>query len=237
MLPSQQSRSGNSRPGTPRPAGRPITFFGFVNTLAICCLVGGIGYLAFEAGKANLAASLYKDKLIRIAQDYETLRTTYNQAVLRTAVTELIAKGDTLTVRIRTTSGILKDIPTPYKPSNEIYIDFVVLDGRLWIRRIFDASTPPDQGLLIDPALADVEWSKRDPSSPITVGKAVYRALGEGRWVVTVTGDGSLGLAKASGEADLVAAPEVRDYRQVEAEAAKEAGSITPGDIWKWITR
>jgi hypothetical protein len=236
MLPSQTSRSSSNRAAPPR-QNKPITFFGFVNTLAICCLVGGIGYLAFEAGKANLAASLYKDKLIRIAQDYETLRTTYNQAVLRTAVTELIAKDDTLTVRIRTSTGVLKDIPTPFKPSSEIYIDFVVLDGRLWIRRVFDASTPPDQGLLIDPALADIEWSKRDPASPLTVGKAVYRALGEGRWVVTVTGDGSLGLAKASGEADLIAAPEIRDYQQVEADAAKEAGSITPSDVWKWITR
>jgi hypothetical protein len=214
-----------------------MTFFGFVNTLAICCLVGGIGYLAFEAGKANLAASIYKDKMVRIAQDYEALRGTFNQAVQRTAVTELVAKGDTLTVRIRTTTGVVKEIATPFTPSNEIYVDFVVLDGRLWIRRVFDAATPPDQGVLIDPALADVEWAKRDPSSPITVGKAVYRALGEGRWVVTVTGDGSLGLAKASGEAVLTTAPEIREYSTVESDTAKEAGAITPGDVWKWITR
>ncbi|MBU6412103.1 MAG: hypothetical protein KGS45_01395 [Planctomycetes bacterium] len=236
MLPSQNARSSSGRTA-PQRQGKPLTFFGFVNTLAICCLVGGIGYLAFEAGKANLAASIYKDKMVRIAQDYEALRGTFNQAVQRTAVTELVAKGDTLTVRIRTTTGVVKEIATPFKPSSEIYVDFVVLDGRLWIRRVFDASTPPDQGVLIDPALADVEWAKRDPASPITVGKAVYRALGEGRWIVTVTGDGSLGLAKATGEAVLTAAPEVREYSTVESDTAKEAGAITAGDVWKWITR
>jgi len=45
----------------------------------------------------------------------------------------------------------------------------------------------------VDPNLAEVDWNRVGHHS----GKAVYRSLTEGRWLVTVTGDGSLGLVKA----------------------------------------
>jgi hypothetical protein len=96
-------------------------------------------------------------------------------------------------VAIRDASGAVRTIETPFDPSREIYVDFVVLDGRLWIRRVFDDRTPPEQGVLIDPALAEIDWSEDEAAH----GKATYRALGPGRWIVSVTGDGSLGLARS----------------------------------------
>ena len=113
-------------------------------------------------------------------------------------------------------------------------MDYVVLDGRIWIRRIFDAKTAPDKALLIDPALANVEW-KDKPG--VAVGKAVYRSLSDGRWVVTVSGDGSLGLSKVDGPVELAAAPQVTDHKSITDDAAREAGSITPGDVWRWATK
>jgi hypothetical protein len=107
-------------------------------------------------------------------------------------VTELRVEDGALSVVIRDATGTERTIDTPYDPSREIYVDFAILDGRLWIRRVFDASTPPEEGLVIDPGLAEVDWSL-DPESH---GKAAYRSLEEGRWVVSVSGDGSLGLAR-----------------------------------------
>jgi hypothetical protein len=69
--------------------------------------------------------------------------------------------------------------------------------------------------MLIDPGLAEVDWS----ADPEGHGKAAYRSLEEGRWVVSVTGDGSLGLARAPLDAapELVPAPPVRSYAPVES--------------------
>ena len=66
-------------------------------------------------------------------------------------------------------------IPTALGPAAEIYVDYVVRDGRLWIRRVFDSETPPATAVVVDPALADIEWSAEGEA----YGKAAYRALGE----------------------------------------------------------
>jgi hypothetical protein len=172
---------------------------------------------------------VYRDRLKVLTDDYEGLRKNYNQAVRKTAVTELLVEGKSLCVSIRTAEGVLKSIPTPFDPSGEIYVDYVVIDGRLWIRRIFDARTPPEKGVVIDPKLADVDWS----NAGVAHGKAVYRSLTEGRWVVTVTGDGSLGLTLADRNAppDLSPPPQVRDYDQIEREVKVDVDRIGVGDV------
>ncbi len=145
---------------------------------------------------------------------HEDLRNTYNEAIAKTAVTELLVEDGTLCVTIRTAEGVDRTIPTPFNPAKEIYVDYVVLDGRLWIRRVFDQDTPPGRGLVIDPTQADVDWS--DPR--LRHGNAVYRSLSEGRWIVTVTGDGSLGLVKSDDAIpSLSPPPPVRDYEPLEA--------------------
>jgi hypothetical protein len=206
--------------------------------------VASVGaFFGYRYIRADVAARIYERRLADLAQDYKQLADVYNEAVRRSAVTELLVKGDTLSVRIRTVEGPTRVIPTPFDPTGEIYVDFVVVEGRLWIRRLFDARTAPGEGLVIDPGLADVAWKKDDAPTgdrPVaTVGKAVYRALSEGTWIVSVSGDGSLGLSKLEPgqEPRLVARPQIKDYEQIRAEATEQATSLTASEVWSEIRR
>lgn len=196
--------------------------------------VVGLGaYLGYQWTESRVAVNVYKHRLASLSGEYETLRHRYNHAVRKTAVTELIVKEGKLSLAIRTVDGIERTIATPFNPAREIYCDYVLLDGRLWIRRLYDSATPPSQGLLIDDTLADVDWT--DPAA--RYGNAVYRSLDEGRWIVTVTGDGSLGLAKAdpSDPVDLQHAPPVRDYEEMQEQINAEVDDIGPGDVIKHL--
>lgn len=215
-------------------AKKGMSFLQFVNTAAIFALVGGVAYLGFVATKNRIAAEIYEQKLGAMAADYQQVRSLYNQAVSKTAVTELVVEGKKLQVKVRTVAGVVKEIATPFDPAEEIYVDYAVLDGRLWIRRVFDAKTPPEKGMVIDPAIANIEWPKQPEPA---VGKAVYRSLSEGRWVVTVSGDGSLGLVKVENSPELVAAPLVQEHKTIKEDAAREAGGVTPGDVWRWLRK
>jgi hypothetical protein len=187
-----------------------------------------------------LAADVYRDRLARLAGEHEALRTSYNDAVRRSAVTELLVRDGSLSVLVRTPGpegSALREIETPFDPSREIYVDFAVLDGRLWIRRVFDERTPPSLGVVIDPELAQIEWAGA-PGSGVRVGKAVYRSLSEGRWVVSVTGQGSLGLERVGPASDapgeLIAAPTVQTFDEL-PEADRQAAEIGWSDIWRWL--
>ncbi|HEY8155573.1 MAG TPA: hypothetical protein VII72_15710 [Myxococcota bacterium] len=198
---------------------------------ALLSLAGLAGYQLLRTG---LAADVYRARLEETVRDYEILRGQYNQAVRRTAVTELVVEDGKLAVVIRDAGGILRRIETPFDPSREIYVDFVLLDGRLWIRRVFDDRTPPEQGVLIDPALAEIDWSEE----PEAYGKAAYRALGPGRWVVSVTGDGSLGLAQASEDAviELAPPPPVRDYEPIESALDGALRDLAPAEVLRALS-
>ncbi len=199
-----------------------------IASVVFILVAGFVGYRLLEA---NLKADIYRDRLIALESDFDQLRDTYNKAVRRTAVTELVVDEGKLCVSIRNAEGEVKSIPTPFDPSGEIYVDYVVLDGRLWMRRVFDAKTPPSQGVVIDPKLAEVDWE----SQGATHGKAVYRQLSEGRWVVSVTGDGSLGLARSMGNdpVDLTNSPDVRDYEPITEQAQTEVDRIGISDVMK----
>jgi len=186
------------------------------------------GITGYQLLRSGIEAEVYRARLEEVAGDYAQLRQQYNEAVQRTAVTELVVEDGSLRVAVRTAAGEVRSFDTPYDPAREIYVDYAVLDGRLWIRRVFDEDTPPGQGLLIDPGLAHVDWSA-DPESH---GKAAYRALAEGRWVVSVTGDGSLGLAPSpAGERpELAPPPPVRRYEPVEGEVDDALRAVGPGE-------
>jgi hypothetical protein len=194
--------------------------------LFVTALLGIAGLAAWRLLESDVESDVYRARLEALSSDYETLRDRYNEAVRRTAVTELRVEDGALSVVVRDATGEQRRIETPYDPSREIYVDFAILDGRLWIRRVFDAGTPPERGLLIDPGLAHVDWDL-DPEAH---GKAAYRSLGEGRWVVSVTGDGSLGLARSSGDTlpELSPPPPVRRYEPLEQSVGERLSQIRP---------
>ena len=114
-------------------------------SIVLLALLAGAGLVGFRLLESTLAAEVYRARLAELAADNEALRRVYNEAVSRTAVSELRVEDGQLSVVIRTAEGELEVLPAPYDPASEIYVDFVVVDGRLWIRRVFDSSTPPEQ--------------------------------------------------------------------------------------------
>lgn len=197
-------------------------------------LAAGAGYLGYRVMRGEIAAAVYRDRLASLAKDYESLRGRYNEAVRRTAVTELVVKDGHVTVEVRDQSGEVRRIETALDPAREVYVDYAVVGGRLLIRRVFDARTPPDQGLVIDPKIASVDWDSPEASH----GKAVYRTLAEGRWTISVTGNGALGLVRSeTGQPAILAdAPPLRGYEQELTEVDAQLDGIGWGDVWRKVS-
>lgn len=197
----------------------------------------GAAILGYHYIRAGAAADIYRTRLTELADEYEGLRTTYNEAVRKSAVTELAVEDGRLSVLVVTEAGVLRRVETPYDPGGEIYVDYIVRDSRLWIRRVFDADTPPSQGVVIDPDLGPILWGEGDGQA--RMGKAVYRQLGEGRWVVSVTGSGSLGLVQVAETAavDLEPTPEIADYATVTVQADRDVESIGMGEVFTRLVR
>jgi hypothetical protein len=199
-----------------------------ISVIVLAALAAFAGLAGFRLLRSGVTAEVYRSRLEVLADDYASLRERYDTAVRRTAVTELLVRDGRLSVTVRTAEGVQQTIPTPYDPSREVYIDYVVVDGRLWIRRVFGEDTPPREGIVVDPRLAHVDWNAPGASH----GKAAYRALEEGRWVVTVTGDGSLGLAPADGEPiELSPPPPVQRFEPVEGEVDDALRRIGPAEV------
>ncbi len=192
-----------------------------------------VGAFSYRLGKDRLAAEVYRDRLVALQGEHGALIEQYNRAVKRTAVTELDVTRESVSVTVRTAEGVLKTVATPYDPSGEVFLDYVVVGGRLWIRRVFDEHTPPNRGVVIDPALAEIDWT--DPE--VDHGKAAYRALSPGRWRLAVSGDGALTLRRIEGEGDedaLVSSVEVREFEPVE-EADRAIERITFVDVLRGV--
>ncbi len=201
--------------------------------IALGAAGAGLVLLALSTARRDAERDHYRDQLIELGGAYSDLAASYNEAVRRTAVTELLVDGQTLSVRVRTAAGVIKDVPVPFfDPAAAVYIDYVVIDGRLWIRRVFDENTPARDGILIDPALAEIDFD----TAGVRVGRAVYRSLSEGRWVVTVTGSGALGLERSEAEPDLIAAPEVKDFEELLDGADRFVRDLTTGEIIRRLT-
>ena len=198
-------------------------------SLFLLVLLAVCAFSAYRLLEAGIAAEVYRMRLGELSADYEQLRGRYNEAVRLTAVTELLVEEGRLTVVIRTSDGELRALPTSLDPSKEIYVDYVVDEGRLWIRRLFDEETAPGEGMLVDPRLGSVAWEE----SADHYGKAAYRALDEGRWVVDVTGDGSLGLSKRGPHerVRIEPPPPVRRYPPLAASMEDVLGSLQPLEV------
>lgn len=202
--------------------------------------VGLIGVAGMRLARADAAERVYRARLESLATEYEGLRESYNRAVRRTAVTELVVEDGAVTALVRSAHGTIARIPTGADPSREIYVDFALLDGRVWIRRVFDSGTRPEDATVIDPRLAAIDWDGREPEEgpgaraggaarAMAVGQAVYRTLGEGRWVVRVSGDGALGLERVPPDAvvPLAEAPAVWNFDEVEREVQDRLERVT----------
>jgi len=183
-----------------------------------------IGTVGLRFARADAAAQVYQDRLRDLSGEYESLRGQYNSAVRQTAVTELVVKDRRVTVHVRTIEGTSETIETACDADKEIYVDFALIDGRLWIRRVFDADTAPSNATIINPKLVDVDWE----SEGALVGQAVYRMLGEGRWVVRAAGDGALGLARVDDDAviNLSSPPEIGSFEEVQSAVDEEIEKV-----------
>lgn len=201
-----------------------------LNNIALAVVLLAAAFVGYRFLRASVEADVYRQRLGELSEKYNDLRDTYNEVVKRTAVTELIVAEGSVCVSIRNAEGEVTRVETPYRAGSEVFVDYVVIDGRLWIRRVFDADTAPNGGVVIDPKLADVAWDDAD----LVQGKAVYRKVDEGRWVVTVTGNGALGLAKREGSSDeLVSPPAVRDYPPTMQEVDADVQRIGTLDVLK----
>lgn len=202
--------------------------FNRLTTLLSIVLLAGAGVLGYQVLRNGVAADVYHDRLVELNDDHNELIGQYNKAVTRTAVTELLIENGTVCVNVRTADGQLEAHPVDANPAHPIYVDYVVKDSRLLIRRVFDSKSVPDDAGVIDSALLNLDWT--DPT--LKHGQAIYRQLTDGRWIVTVSGDGSLALAKveADVEVDLLTAPKIGEFDPVEAtqEAIKQ---ISPSDV------
>lgn len=196
-----------------------------LETLVAVALLAALVAALWAFGRARLTADAYALRLQALCTDYERLRQDYNRAISRTAVTELRVLGNEVRVVIRTADGATRELPTGCRADREVYVDYVVLGGRLWIRRVFDAATAPEAGTLIDPALAGIAWE----GDAGTVGKAVYRRLAEGRWIVTVTGNGALGLEPVADSAAVLLSPPppVADFTAVHEQVQQAQAGVS----------
>jgi hypothetical protein len=203
----------------------------FVGVLALAVLLG------YNVVRSNIAADLYRDRLREAVKENEVLRQTFNEAVKKTVVTELVVnEDDTVCVVFVSADNTEHVVPTPFRKGAEVFVDFIVQDGKLFLRRVFDEDTKPREALFINPDLQTVDW-KKGVEGPR--GSAAYAQLNQnGRWVVNVTGNGALELKKADDNAPrqpLVNLPPVREYPVIEKEMNTKVDEIGPKDVWQTL--
>lgn len=206
----------------------PLTFA----TLGIASLLG------YQWAKATVAQDIYRDRLTSLQSDYQQLAEQYNQAITPRPVTELLVEDGTVCVVVRRGDGELVRVPTTFNAwEDELFVDYALVDGRLLIRRVFDEHTAArsEQAVVIDPELVEVDWE--DPTIPF--GKAIYRSrMADGRWIISVTGDGSLGLKQIAEDSQITLAkqPEIKEFEPVDERADEAVEQIGVGDVWKYLT-
>lgn len=210
----------------------PLTLTGLALAVALA------GVTLYHWAKASVAQDIYRDRLTELQQSYNDLAEQYNQAVTPRPVTELLVEDGTVCVIVRMGDGEVKRFPTPFNAwENELFVDYAVIDERLLIRRVFDENTAPksEQAVVIDPELVQVQWN----APGAMYGQAIYRnRMADGRWIVSVTGDGSLGLKQVPIDANIQLAtrPKIKEYKPITIEAQTAVDEIGFGDVWQYLT-
>lgn len=204
-----------------------------LSIIAIC--VASIA--GYQWAKANVAQDIYRDRLTSLQADYQQLAEQYNQAITPRPVTELLVEDGRVCVIVRKGGGELVRVPTTFNGwENDVYVDYVLADGRLLIRRVFEIKNGQDTSkpVQVDSDLVEVQWGDAVP-----FGKAIYRSkMEDGRWVVSVTGDGSLTLKHVGDEAEveLATQPRVEEFKPMDQRADNAVERIGVGDVWKHLT-
>lgn len=202
---------------------------------ALLAAIGALaGSLAWQWGKAAVMRDAYRARLSDLEARHNALVADYNQAVARTAVCEVRQAGGKLSVVVRTCDGRTEEFPLAFDPTREIHFDFVCLDGRLLMRRVYDDQTAPQNGVLIQSSLAQVDWSGHGDDH----GLVLYRPVPEGRYALKVSGNGALTLEQldAAEINRLEHAPLLRRYEQV-APMHEADRQPSAGEIWRGLTQ
>lgn len=193
--------------------------------------------LGYQWAKASVAQEIYRDRLASLQADYQHLAKQYNQAITPRPVTELLVEDQKICVIVRKGDGELVRVPTPFNGwENDVYVDYVLADGRLLIRRVFEIKNGQDTSkpVQVDAELVEVQWGDSVP-----FGKAIYRSkMEDGRWVVSVTGDGSLTLKRiaANEPVKLATQPKIQKFDPVDERADEAVDRISVGDVWRHMT-
>lgn len=193
--------------------------------------------LGYQWAKASVAQEIYRDRLTSLQADFQQLANQYNQAITPRPVTELLVEDQTVCVLVRKGDGELIRVPTPFNAwENDVYVDYVLADGRLLIRRVFEIKNGQDTSkpVQVDSDLVEVQWGDAVP-----FGKAIYRSkMDDGRWVVSVTGDGSLTLKRVGDteNIELATHPEVKKFDPVDERTNEAVERIGVGDVWNYLT-
>ncbi len=196
------------------------------------------GLAGYQWAKAGVARDIYADRLSALQTDYADLAERYNQAVTPRPVTELLVEDQTVCVVVRMGDGEIRRFPTPFNAwENELFVDYALIDGRLLIRRVFDQHTAPGSAdaVVIDPGLVEVDWDMPGALH----GQAIYRnRMADGRWIISATQNGALGLTPIDADADvtLTTRPRIEQFDPVDEQAHAAADAIGVGDVWRYLT-
>ena len=106
-----------------------------IPAVAVMAASGVAGLFGLELTRSRAESQIFKERLEALTDEHAGLIERYNTAVRRSAVTELMVEDGELSVIVRTRTGELDRVQTPYDPTGEIYVDFALIDGRVWIRR------------------------------------------------------------------------------------------------------
>ncbi len=204
----------------------------FVRLFALTGLIaiGAAVTAVYSMGRNQVVEGIYREKLSEVVEAHEKLRTRYESAMKKTIVTEIEVKGGEVNLLVRSVEGVVKRIPTDLDPRDEVFVDYLVIDDRLLIRRVYGDKTPPAEGVAIDPELVDVDWDDES----IQRGQSIYRGkLTEGRWLVTMTGNGALDLTKAEGETPPLVAgpPTIKKFEEVTDEINAEVETVKTTEV------
>ena len=192
-----------------------------VQNAALLLVLAGLVVVGWRMGQTTAKAKWYRAELAALTEHHQQLRNDhmalakqYNQAITHTAVTEVVVKDGQLSIALMGLTGELDRVDLPFNAREEIFFDFVVVDGRLMPRRVFELNKQPVQ---LDEKLAHINWH-----DAATKGLAVYRAFPmDGRWKVSISGNGALGLSPVSpGERlELHPAPQLDAFAPADYEA------------------